>query len=66
MRLVLINMLGGLPGKLDRSTLDHPGKYTCSTAEDEEISPWTLLAQEYRVPAGTSAVTVLACGAHAR
>src|SRR2546426_9005926 len=59
-RLVLINILGYLPGQLDRSTLGHPGKFTFCIAEDEEDSPWTPLAQERGVPAGASGVTVMA------
>jgi hypothetical protein len=59
-RLVLINMLGVVPGQLDRSTLGHAGKFTCCFAEDEEDSAWTPLAQERGIPAGTSAVTVMA------
>lgn len=59
-RLLLINVLGGIPGQLDRSTLGHPGKFTFCVAEDEEDSPWIPLAQERGVAAGTSAVTVLA------
>jgi hypothetical protein len=62
-RLVLINVLGCIPGQLDRSTLGHPGKFAFCIAEDEEDSPWTPLAQERGVPAGMSAVTVLACEA---
>lgn len=58
-RLMLINVLGGIPGQLDRSTLGHPGKFTFCVAEDEEDSPWPGLAQERGVPAGTSAVTVM-------
>jgi hypothetical protein len=60
-RLVLLNVLGCVPGQLDRSTLGHPGKFTFCIAEDEEDSPWTPLAQERGIPAGTSAVTVMAC-----
>ena len=59
-RLVLINLLGVIPGQLDRSTLGHPGKYTFCIAEDEEDSPWTPLAQLRGVPAGQSAITVFA------
>jgi hypothetical protein len=59
-RLMLLNVLGGIPGQLDRSTLGHPGKFTFCVAEDEENSPWTPLAQERGVPAGSSAVTVMA------
>jgi hypothetical protein len=62
-RLVLINVLGCIPGQLDRSTLGHAGKFTFCIAEDEEDSPWTPLAQERGVQAGVSAVTVLACEA---
>lgn len=60
LRLLIINVLGGIPGRLDRSTLGHPGKFTFCVAEDEEDSPWTPLAVERGVPPGASAVTVLA------
>ena len=59
-RLILINILGCIPGQLDRATLGHPGKFTFCIAEDEEDSPWIPLAQERGVPPGTSAVTVMA------
>lgn len=62
-RLVLINVLGVIPGEMDRSTLGHPGKFTFCIAEDEEGSPWTPLAQEREIPEGQSAVTVMAAGA---
>ena len=39
-RLVLLNVGGGWPGDLDKSTLGHPGKYTFCIAENEEASPW--------------------------
>jgi hypothetical protein len=59
-RLLIINVLGGIPGRLDRSTLGHPGKYTFCIAEDEEGSPWVPLATERGLPAAVSAVTVMA------
>jgi hypothetical protein len=59
-RLFILNVLGGVPGQLDRSTLGHPGKFTFCIAEDEEESPWLPLAEERGVPRGSSAVTVLA------
>ena len=62
-RLFIINVLGGVPGQLDRSTLGHPGKFSYCVAEDEEDSPWPSLAAERGIPAGVSAVTVLGCGA---
>jgi hypothetical protein len=60
LRLLIINVLGGVPGGLDRSTLGHPGKFTFCVAEDEEDSPWLPLAAERGVDPGTSAVTVMA------
>ena len=59
-RLFVINVLGGHPGQLDRSTLGHPGKFTFCLAEDEEDSRWLPLSVERGIPAGTSAVTVMA------
>lgn len=61
--LVLINVLGCIPGQIDRATLGHPGKFTFCLAEDEEDSPWIPLAQERGVPAGMSGVTVMAAEA---
>ncbi len=60
LRLLIINVLGGVPGRLDRSTLGHPGKFSFCVAEDEEDSPWLPLAVERGVPGGISALTVLA------
>ncbi|HJY82786.1 MAG TPA: hypothetical protein VKK81_17090, partial [Candidatus Binatia bacterium] len=62
-RLVLINVLGCVPGQLDRSTLGHAGKFSFCIAEDEEDSPWPGLAQERGIPAGVSGITVMACEA---
>ena len=59
-RLFILNVLGGIPGQLDRSTLGHPGKFTFCVAEDEEDNAWLPLSVERGVPAGVSAVTVLA------
>ena len=60
LRLIVLNVLGGVPGQLDRSTFGHPGKFTFCVAEDEEGSPWPPLAADRGVPPGASAVTVLA------
>jgi hypothetical protein len=60
LRLLILNALGGVPGQLDRSTLGHPGKFTFCIAEDEEDSAWIPLATERGIPAGASAVTVMA------
>ncbi|MBS0244638.1 MAG: hypothetical protein JSS20_20910 [Proteobacteria bacterium] len=59
-RLGLINILDVRPGEIDRSTLGHPGKFSYCIAEDEEDTTWTPLAQMRGIPAGASAVTVMA------
>ncbi len=54
-RLVLMNVGGGIPGDLDKSTLGHPGKYSFCIAEDEEASPWAPyhVEQGYRAEDST-------------
>jgi hypothetical protein len=59
-RLVMRNVIGTLPGKLDRGTLGHPGKYTYVIAENEVDSPWTPLHVERGCRHDQSAVTVMA------
>ncbi len=39
-RLLMMNAINTRPGKLDRSTLGNPGKYSLCFGEDEENSPW--------------------------
>src|SRR5262245_46606812 len=59
-RLVMRNVIGTLPGHLDRGTLGHPGKYTYVIAENESESPWTPLHVERGFRAEQSTVTVMA------
>jgi hypothetical protein len=59
-RLVMRNVIGTLPGALDRGTLGHPGKLSYVIAENEEESPWTPLSVERGLAPGQSAVTVMA------
>lgn len=59
-RLVMRNVIGTLPGLLDRSTLGHAGKYTYCIAENEEESPWPPLHVERGFRPEQSTVTVLA------
>jgi hypothetical protein len=59
-RLVMRNVIGTLPGKLDRGTLGHSGKYTYVIAENELDSPWTPLHVERGCRPEDSAVTVMA------
>jgi hypothetical protein len=62
-RLVMRNVIGTLPGFLDRGTLGHPGKYSYVMAENEAESPWIPLHVQRGCPPGESAVTVLAAEA---
>ncbi len=63
LRLVLINLGGGYPGRTDKACFGHPGKYTYCVAENEEASPWEPLHVERGLKAGESAVTVFGCEA---
>ncbi|MBI2830951.1 MAG: hypothetical protein HYX79_01680 [Chloroflexi bacterium] len=59
-RFALVNIGGGLPGKLDRSTQGQPSKYTYCIAENEEANPWQPLHVERGFAPSASTVTV--CG----
>jgi hypothetical protein len=59
-RLVLLNVGGGWPGDLDKSTLGHPGKYTYAVAENEAESPWAPYHVEKGFAAEDSTVFVIA------
>lgn len=60
LRLVLLNVCGGVPGILDRSTFGHPGKYTYCIAEKEEGNPWEPFHVEKGFSPRESTVTVFA------
>jgi hypothetical protein len=57
-RLVIRNVMGAIPGRLDRSCFSTPGRYSCCFGENEEASPWVPLSVERGVPPGESAVSV--------
>jgi len=63
LRLVLINIGGGIPGLTDQATFGHPGKYTYCIAENEEENPWEPWHVEQGFPRDMSTVTVLAAEA---
>jgi peroxiredoxin len=63
LRLVVTLTGGGAPGRLDRSTLGHPGKLGFCIAEDEAGSPWEPLHVERGFSAEDSVVTVVGCDA---
>lgn len=58
-RLVLTNVGGALPGKLDRATFGTPAKYSYVIAENEEQSPWVPLRVELGFSKETTTVTVV-------
>ena len=59
-RLIMRNVIGTLPGELDRSSLGHPGKYTYCIAENEQESPWPPLHATRGFRSDQNAVTVFA------
>jgi hypothetical protein len=59
-RLALLNLGGARPGREDRATQGHPGKYSYCVAENEAESPWPSLSVERGFAAQDSTVTV--CG----
>jgi peroxiredoxin len=63
LRLVVTLTGGGAPGRLDRSTLGHPGKLGFCIAEDEAGSPWEPLHVERGFAPEDSVVTVVGCDA---
>jgi hypothetical protein len=62
-RLVLMNVGGGLPGTGDRSTQGSPSKIAYCVAENEAESPWEPLHVEAGLPADVSTVTTFGCEA---
>lgn len=60
LRLVLQNTGGARPGREDRATQGHPGKYSYCVAENEAASPWEPLSVDRGFPRETSTVTVCA------
>ncbi len=59
LRLCLMNIGGGIPGKTDRATLGHPGKYTYCIAENETASPWAPFHVDRGCDPKSSAVSIV-------
>ncbi|MBI2909566.1 MAG: hypothetical protein HYX92_18140 [Chloroflexi bacterium] len=57
-RLMMMNIGGGLPGITDKATHGQPAKYTFCIAENEEDSPWEPLHVEKGFARETSAITM--------
>jgi hypothetical protein len=61
LRLVLMNVGGGLPGTGDRSTQGNPAKIAYCVAENEDANPWSTLAADLGFERGASTVTAYPC-----
>jgi hypothetical protein len=59
-RLILINVGGATPGKVDKATHGQPGKYAYAIGENEEESPWEPFHLERGFSREQSTVTVIA------
>lgn len=57
-RLVLMNIGQGIPGKTDMATLGTPCKFSFCAGENEEKSPWEPFHVEHGLAPGESAVMV--------
>jgi hypothetical protein len=60
-RLILMNVGGGLPGSGDRATQGSPAKYSYCIAENEEANPWEPLHVELGFDRSVSTVTAAGC-----
>jgi hypothetical protein len=59
-RLVVANVLGAKTGKLDASSVGHPGKYSFCFAERPPVSPWQTLTVEKGYAPEDTTVTIMA------
>jgi hypothetical protein len=60
-RLILMNIGGGLPGTGDRATQGSPAKFSYCIAEAEDANPWQPLHVERGFDRDVSTVTVAGC-----
>ena len=60
-RLMLLNLGGGIPMVASMSTFGQPSRYTYCIRENEEQSPWEPLAAAKGFRPGEDVVTVVAC-----
>jgi hypothetical protein len=58
-RLILLNLGGAHPGKVDKATQGTPAKFTYCFAENQEANPWEPFHVERGFAAEDSTVTVL-------
>ena len=63
LHLVLVNLGGSVPGRLDRATHGSPAKYSYCFAEDEDACPWEPFAVRRGFDPGQPVATVFAAEA---
>ena len=57
LQLILRNLGGAAPGRIDMSTMGNPGRFSFVIGENEEVSPWGPLAEDFGIDAGRNAIT---------
>jgi hypothetical protein len=62
-KMIMMNIGGGIPQETDKATIGLPAKYTCCLGEDEEGSPWEPLHVERGLRSADSAVTMFGISA---
>ncbi|MET0852581.1 MAG: hypothetical protein ABW020_15695 [Candidatus Rokuibacteriota bacterium] len=58
LRLALLNIGGGWPGRHDMATQGSPAKFSFAVAEAEDLSPWAPLSESLGFAPGQDVVTV--------
>ncbi|MGI8549763.1 MAG: hypothetical protein ACR2PL_03040 [Dehalococcoidia bacterium] len=61
LRLILMNIGGGLPGSGDRATQGSPAKFSYCIAENERENPWEPYSVERGFDRSISTVTAIGC-----
>ncbi len=57
LQLILRNLGGAAPGRIDMSTMGNPGRFSFVVGENEEVSPWGPLSEAFDISEGRNAVT---------
>lgn len=58
LQLILRNIGGAAPGRIDMSTMGNPGRFSFVIGENEEASPWGPLSEDFGIAGGTNAATL--------
>lgn len=58
LQLILRNIGGAAPGRIDMSTMGNPGRFSFVIGENEEASPWGPLCEDFGIAGGTDAATL--------